>query len=258
MLKAINLKKIYRLSKKQMALEKTNSKFKKAVDGISFSASPGKIFGLLGPNGAGKTTTLRCISTLIKPSEGEIYVDKLNALKEGEKVRKKLCFLTNELKLDEFFTPNYTMHYFGSLYGLSQEDIEKTKEILFEKFEINSYQERKIGELSTGMKQKLSIAVSLVHDPDIIIFDEPTNGLDIVTAKKVTDYLVELKSANKTVIISTHMMNVAQKLCDEIAILIDGRIILIGTLEQILEQTGKKDLEEAFFKLYVDSRGGEE
>lgn len=257
MLKVKNLKKVFKLSKKQMALEKTKDKYKKAVDGISFESKPGKIYGLLGPNGAGKTTTLRCIATLIKPNEGEIFVDNLNALKDEEEVRKKLCFLTNELKLDEFFTPNYTINYFGSLYGLSKAEIKKRKDNLFKKFGVDSYQETKIGELSTGMKQKLSIAVSLIHDPDIIIFDEPTNGLDIITAKIVTEYLVELRNAGKTVIISTHIMNVAEKLCDEIAILIDGKIKIEGTLEKILNTTGKDNLEDAFFGLYVDSKGGE-
>lgn len=256
MLKVNNLKKVYKLSKKQMALGKTKEKYKNAVNGIDFVASPGQVFGLLGPNGAGKTTTLRCLSTLIKPTEGEIFVDNINALKNEEEVRKKICFLTNELKLDEFFTPNYTINYFGSLYGLSKEEIERKKEILFKRFEIDSYQETKIGELSTGMKQKLSIAVSLIHDPEIIIFDEPTNGLDIITAKSVTDYLIELKNKGKTVIISTHIMSVAQQLCDEIAILIDGKIKINGTLNQILEKTGKENLEDAFFELYVQSKGG--
>ncbi len=258
MLKVNNLKKVFKLSKKQMALGKTKDKYKNAVNGIDFTANPGQIFGLLGPNGAGKTTTLRCLATLIKPTEGEIFFDNINALKNEEQVRKKICFLTNELKLDEFFTPNYTINYFGSLYGLTKEQIQKKKEILFKRFEIDSYQETKIGELSTGMKQKLSIAVSLVHDPEIIIFDEPTNGLDIVTARSVTDYLVELKNKGKTVIISTHIMSVAQHLCDEIAIIIDGKIKINGSLNHILQSTGKENLEDAFFELYVQSKGGKE
>lgn len=257
MIEVKSLKKIYKLSKKQMVQNDTKEKQKIAVNNISFSTKKGEIFGLLGPNGAGKTTTLRCISTLIKSTEGDIFVDGLNIKKESEEVRKKISFLTNELKLDTHFTPKYTMEYFGSFYGLSKEEIEKRTEYLFREFDIESFAYTKIEELSTGMKQKLSIAVSLIHDPELVIFDEPTNGLDIITARAVMNYLQKLKNEGKSVIISTHIMSVASKLCDRIAILIDGKIKINGTLEEILEQTGTEDLEDGFFKLYNNSSQGE-
>ena len=142
--------------------------------------------------------------------------------------------------------------FFARLYNMDRESINKRKEELFEYFGITNYRQKKIGELSTGMMQKLSIVVSLIHDPDVVIFDEPTNGLDIVTAKKVTEYLRELRNQGKVVVISTHIMDLAEKLCDRIAIMLDGEVKIHGTLQQILEETGEKDLEEAFFKVYKD------
>ncbi|MGB3368684.1 MAG: ABC transporter ATP-binding protein, partial [Acidaminobacteraceae bacterium] len=228
-----------------------------AVKGVSFIAKEGQIFGLLGPNGAGKTTTLRCISTLIKATDGSINVNGFDVIKESRDVRKSISFLTNELKLDGHFTPNNTLDYFGSLYGMGEEELKKRKLGLFHYFGITDFRNTKIADLSTGMKQKLSIAVSLIHDPAVVIFDEPTIGLDIITARAVTDYLLELRKQGKTIIISTHIMSVASKLCDEIAIILDGEIKIDGTLDWILESTETENLEDAFFKVYSDCRKGD-
>lgn len=249
-IKVTNFTKIYKLSKKQMNLHKTKDKVKKAVDNISFEANAGEIFGLLGPNGAGKTTTLRSIATLLKPTEGSIHVAGFDVEKEPFEVRRRIGFLTNELKLDGHFTPDYTITFFGKLHGLEDAKILERKEMLFEYFGITSYKDKKISELSTGMTQKLSIAVSLVHDPEVVIFDEPTNGLDIITAKAVTDYLSELKAQGKLVIVSTHIMTVAEKLCDHVAIIIGGKKVADGTIPSILEMTSTDSLEDAFFNLY--------
>jgi sodium transport system ATP-binding protein len=256
MIKVSNLSKVYKLSKKQMAKQKTKDSKKIAVNSISFEARENEIFGLLGPNGAGKTTTLRCISTLIKSTSGTVNVQGFDVVKGSQDVRRKIAFLTNELKLDVNFTPEYTMQYFGSLYGLSKDVIAKRTEMLFNHFGINDFTDTKIAKLSTGMKQKLSIAVSLVHDPEVVIFDEPTNGLDIITARAVTEYLQKLRDEGKVVIISTHIMTVASKLCDRIAILLDGNIRITGTLAEILNETNTDDLEDAFFKLYSESAKG--
>lgn len=252
MIKVEKFTKVFKLSKKQISKEKTKRTIKLAVDKISFNVNDNEIWGLLGPNGAGKTTTLRCLSTLIKPTEGKLTVQGHDVVKEPEQVRRKIAFLTNELKLDTHFTPRYTMEYFGSLYGMSMEKINQRTEMLFNQFGINDFRDTKISELSTGMKQKLSIAVSLVHDPEVVIFDEPTNGLDIITARAVTDYLQDLKSCGKTIIISTHIMSVASKLCDRISILLNGKIKITGTINQILKETGTDNLEDAFFKLYKE------
>jgi sodium transport system ATP-binding protein len=135
---------------------------------------------------------------------------------------------------------------------MDEKTIDKRRELLFEHFGINDFQDKKIDELSTGMKQKASIAVSLVHDPEVVIFDEPTNGLDIVTARSVTDYLKILREEGKLVIVSTHIMSEAEKLCDRIGIIINGRKVMDGTLSEILTATGTDDLEDAFFELYKE------
>ncbi|MDF2539501.1 MAG: hypothetical protein K0S76_2522 [Herbinix sp.] len=245
-----NLTKVYKLSKKQMLEQKTKKNMKKAVDHLTLAAKPGEIYGLLGPNGAGKTTALRCIATLLKPTDGNISVCSLDTVKGSEKVREKISFLTNEIKLDPQFSPKYMFNFFGRLHGLDEKTINERRSKLFDHFGIKDFADKKIEELSTGMKQKASIAVSLVHDPEVVIFDEPTNGLDIVTARSVTDYLKLLKEEGKTVIISTHIMSEAEKLCDRIGIIINGLLVMEGSLTEILSKTNTNDLEDAFFQLY--------
>ncbi|MDD3107506.1 MAG: ABC transporter ATP-binding protein [Bacilli bacterium] len=246
-----NLTKTFRLSKKQMKINQTNEQLKVAVSDLSFSTFEGEIFGLLGPNGAGKTTTLRCIATLIKPDEGEITVSGID-IKEDVKIKREIAFLTNELKLEEQFTPNYLFDYFSKLYNVEEETMRLRKQSLFERFGISKFSEVKIGELSSGMKQKVSIVISLVHDPKIIIFDEPTNGLDVITAKTVTDYLLELRNERKTIIISTHIMNLVQKLCDRVGIIIDGKMRLCDRVDHLLSENPGKDIEEIFFDIYSE------
>lgn len=255
MVEVKNIRKVFKLSKKQMQKDNTKTSKKIAVNGVSFAAKPGEIFGLLGPNGAGKTTTLRCISTLIKPTEGKVEVMGLDNQKQSSDVRSKLAFLTNELKLDTHFTASDTIQYFGELHNMSSSEIVSRRDELFDYFGISEFKNRKISEFSTGMKQKLSIAVSLIHNPDVVIFDEPTSGLDIITARAVTDYLMKLRDEGKVVIVSTHIMTVAEKLCDQIGIIIDGQLVVGGTLNEILESTKCDDLEDAFFKLYSEVKG---
>lgn len=251
-LKVEGISKTFRLSKKQQKIERTNLKVKVAVNNLSFSAYEGEIFGLLGPNGAGKTTALRSIATLIVPDSGEIFVNGHSAISQPNHVRKSIGFLTSELKLEEFFTPNYLFDFFSDLHGVTEEVRDKRKKDLFERFGIDKFAEVKVSELSSGMKQKTSIAVSLVHNPDIIIFDEPTNGLDVLTAKVVTDYLLELKQQNKTIIISTHIFSLVEKICDRVGIIFDGEMKLYDTLENI---TKNQDLETVFFELYKSQVG---
>lgn len=256
MIEIKNLTKIYRLNKKQMKESKTTNPVKTAVDDLSLTAKPGEIYGLLGPNGAGKTTTLRCISTIIKPTKGEIFVSGHEVQKEPEKVREKIGFLTGDIKLDPQFSVDYLFEFFGRLHKVPAEKIKARKEELFVYFGMKDFAQKKIKELSTGMAQKAAIAVCLVHDPDIIIFDEPTNGLDIVTARSVTDYLKKLRDDGKLIIISTHIMSEAEKLCDRIGMIIDGRKATEGSLEEILHETNTQDLEDAFFVLYKNQKEG--
>ncbi len=247
-----DLKKTFRISAKQQKLERTKEKVKIAVNGLSFVSYEGEIFGLLGPNGAGKTTTLRMIATLIAPDSGDVFVDGSSVCKEPDVVRSKIGFLTSELKLEEFFTPNYLFDFFGQLHGMEKSLVEQRKAKLFERFGITKFAEVKVSDLSTGMKQKVSLVISIVHDPDIIIFDEPTNGLDVLTAKVVTDFLMELKNQGKTVIVSTHIFSLVEKICDRVGIIIDGTMALCDTLSNV---TREKCLEDVFFDIYAERAG---
>lgn len=247
-----NLKKTFKLSSKQQKLNKTKDKYKVAVNGLSFKAYKGEIYGLLGPNGAGKTTTLRIISTLIKADEGDAVIDGVSVKENPELIRGKIGFLTSELKLEDFFTPNYLFDYFSKLHNVDEQTKEERKNRLFKKFGIEEFKEVKIGDLSTGMKQKVSLVISIVHDPDFIIFDEPTNGLDIITAKTVTDFLFDLKAEGKTIIISTHIFSLVEKLCDRVGIIFDGRMIVEDSVREL---TKEKSLEEKFFEIYYRNVG---
>ena len=178
-----NLKKQFRLSYRQQKLQRTNDRMLTAVDGLSFTANRGEIFGLLGPNGAGKTTTLRMLATLIAPDSGDAYIDGCSVVKQPDKVRSKIGFLTGELRLEDFFTPNYLFDFFSELYGVPSDVRDGRKNALFSRFGIDKFAEVKLANLSTGMKQKVSLVISVVNDPEFIIFDEPTNGLDVLTAK---------------------------------------------------------------------------
>lgn len=254
-LSAHDLHKTFKLSKKQQKLEKDHSTCKVAVNGLSFDAYKGEVFALLGPNGAGKTTTLRMISTLIKPDTGDCIVDGASVVREPELVRSRIGFLTSELKLEDFFTPNYLFDFFSDLHGVSEAERRERKAKLFGIFGIDQFAEVKVANLSTGMKQKTSIAISLVHNPDIIIFDEPTNGLDVITAKTVTDFLLSLKDEGKTVIVSTHIFSLVEKLADRVGIIIGGRMVSCDTLARL---TAEKCLEDVFFDVYVKEVGSDE
>jgi sodium transport system ATP-binding protein len=251
LLKVENLCKVFKNKKKHKA------ETVEAVRDVSFECSPGEIFGLLGPNGAGKTTTLRCISTLIKPTNGNVYIDSYNVLEDGKTIRSRIGFLTSDMKLDGFFTPDYMVDYFGALNKMRKENIQQRKEYLFNELQMNDFIHKKIDKLSTGMKQKTAIAISLIHDPEVIVFDEPTNGLDVITSKSVTDFLKKYAESGKTIVISTHMMNVAEKLCDRFGILVDGELKELGSLKEILDNNSSDSLEDVFFGYILPPAEGE-
>ncbi len=246
------LTKTFRLSAKQQKLERTKEKVRVAVDNLSFSAYEGEIFGLLGPNGAGKTTTLRLLATLIRPDSGDAVVDGVSVVRQPDQVRSRIGFLTSELKLEDCFTPNYLFDFFAGLHKVDPAVRDRRRKILFERFGIDRFAEVKVANLSTGMKQKVSLVVSIVHDPDIIIFDEPTNGLDVLTAKVVTDFLQELRGEGKTIIVSTHIFSLIEKLCDRVGVIVNGRMTVCDTLERVC---GGKNLEDRFFEIYKETAG---
>ncbi|MBQ8726141.1 MAG: ABC transporter ATP-binding protein [Clostridia bacterium] len=250
-----NMVKTFKLSAKQQKIEKTNLKVKVAVNDLSFTVKKGEIYGLLGPNGAGKTTTLRMLATLIKPDSGDAEILGKSVVASPDEVRSRIGFLTSELKLEDFFTPNYLYDYFSALHGVDKAVAENRKRNLFRKFGIDKFAEVKIADLSTGMKQKVSLVISIVHDPDFIIFDEPTNGLDVITARTVTDFLLDLKSQGKTIIISTHIFSLVEKICDSVGIIINGKTVLSGDLKSVV---GDSNLEDVFFELYKKEMGEDE
>ncbi|MBR4431105.1 MAG: ABC transporter ATP-binding protein [Clostridiales bacterium] len=236
-----------------MDVHKSYTKDKETIKGVSFEVKKGEIFGLLGPNGAGKTTLMQMIATLMKPTSGMIVIDGLTAEKDLLEIHKRIGFLTNEIKLDPLSTPNRLFDFFAELYDIPKEQLYQRRKESFDRFGIAPFADKRINELSTGMKQKISIAISLIHNPPIIIFDEPTNGLDILTSKQVTDYLLDLKEQGHAIILSTHIFSVAEALCDEIAILVDGKIAAQGSVKELVDQTGAENFEKAFFKIYVDN-----
>jgi sodium transport system ATP-binding protein len=251
-LSVTNLCKTFKLSKKQQKLRNSAAAVLTAVDNVSFKSYEGEVFGLLGPNGAGKTTTMRMLATLINPVSGDATVGGYSISKQPQEVRQRIGFLTNELKLDDYFTPNYLYDFFSELHGIPKDKAAARKKELFERFGIDKFAEVKVANLSQGMKQKISLAVSIVHDPGIIIFDEPTNGLDVITSKVVTDFLIELKKQGKSVILSTHIFPLAESLCDRIGIIISGKMVACDTVKEV---AGERSLEEAFFDIYRQTTG---
>jgi len=246
------LNKTFKLSKKQQKLRNTDKQVLTAVDNVSFKSYEGEVFGLLGPNGAGKTTTMRMLATLINPDSGDATVGGYSITSQPQEVRRRIGFLTNELKLDDYFTPNYLYDFFSELHSIAKDKATARKKELFERFGIDKFAEVKVANLSQGMKQKISLAVSIVHDPEIIIFDEPTNGLDVITSKVVTDFLIELKKNGKSVILSTHIFPLAESLCDRIGIIINGKMVICTPTK---EAAGNGTLEEAFFDIYHKTTG---
>jgi len=234
-------------------VHKSYTKDHETIKGVSFEVHEGQIFGLLGPNGAGKTTLMQMIATLMKPTSGEIIIDGLSGEKNLLEIHRKIGFLTNEIKLDPLSTPNILFDFFAKLYDIPDSELKDRRDESFARFGISPFADKRFNELSTGMKQKISIAISLIHNPPVIIFDEPTNGLDILTSKQVTDYLKDLRVQGHAIILSTHIFSVAEELCDEIAMLIDGSIVAQGTVNELVAQTQAKNFEEAFFKIYVEN-----
>ena len=234
-------------------IHKSYTKDTETIKGVSFEIGKGTIFGLLGPNGAGKTTLMQIIATLMKPTSGTVEIAGMSPDKDLLKIHKLLGFLTTEIKLDPVSTPDRLFDFFAELYDIPKDEIINRKEKAFARFGITPFAGRRISELSTGMKQKISIAISLLHDPPIIIFDEPTNGLDILTSRQVTDYLKELRNEGRCIILSTHIFSVAEELCDEVAVLVDGKIVAQGTVDELTALTGEKNFEDAFFKIYVEN-----
>src|ERR1043165_5936724 len=220
-----------------------------ALSDVTFSASSGQIYGLLGPNGAGKTTALRILSTVLQPTSGTAIVGGFDVITQPEMVRHQIGFISANTAVYDRMTAWEMVEYFGRLYGLDDDELRKRMELLFERFQMREIRDLLGAKMSTGMKQKVSIARAIVHDPPVLIFDEATTGLDVLVARALLKTVAELRDHGKCVIFSTHIMREAERLCDRIAIMHRGRILAEGTLDELREQHGEQDLEELFFRL---------
>ncbi|MGY8799665.1 MAG: ABC transporter ATP-binding protein [Longimicrobiales bacterium] len=230
----------------------------RAVDGIDFDCRPGEIFGLLGANGAGKTTTLRMLSTILKPTGGQAWLNGHSVLDEPEAVRRSLGFFSASTALYPRLTGRETLDFFARINRYPAERVAERVEDLIERFGIKEYAGARVEKLSSGMKQKISIARTIVHDPPVLIFDEPTVGLDIMAALEMQRVIRELREEGKAIIFSTHIMSEAEKLCDRIAIIHQGRILALGTLEEHRQATGQHYLEDIFVHEVMAAERGED
>jgi len=226
----------------------------RAVDGVTFSASPGEVFGLLGANGAGKTTTLRMLSTVLRPTHGSASIMGHDVATAPEKVRRSLGFHSASTALYPRLTARETLEFFARINGYPADRVQQRVDHLVDRFGIRDYQEGRVEKLSSGMKQKVSIARTIAHDPPVLIFDEPTVGLDVMNAIEMVKVIQELRDDGKTILYSSHIMSEVEKLCDRIGILHRGRLLALGTLDELRDATGAHYLEDIFLS-YVGTEG---
>jgi sodium transport system ATP-binding protein len=225
----------------------------RAVDDVSFRVAPGQIYGLLGANGAGKTTTLRMLATLLRPTSGSATVAGFEVGNAPQQVRANVGFLATSTALYGRLTARETLAYFGRLNGISKSEIETRTQRIADELDMHEFLDRRCEKFSTGMKQKTSIARTLIHDPAVMIFDEPTVGLDIMAARTIVKFVRECRARGKTVIYSTHIMSEVEKLCDVIGIIHGGRLLAEGALDILRERYRQHDMEDIF----VSAVGGD-
>jgi sodium transport system ATP-binding protein len=223
----------------------------RGADTVSFKVEPGRIYGLLGANGAGKTTTLRLLATLLTPTSGTASVAGFDIAAEPDKVRAHVGFLATSTALYARLTAREMIAYFGRLNGLGGPDLSRRIRALADELDMHDFLDRRCDKLSTGMKQRTSIARMLVHDPQVMIFDEPTLGLDVIASRAIVQFVRQCRERGKTVIYSTHVMSEAEKICDVIGIIHGGKMRAEGTLAEIRAMTGEAGLEEGFVKIVM-------
>ncbi|GAA0116344.1 ABC transporter ATP-binding protein [Clostridium senegalense] len=221
-----------------------------ALKGISFNVQKGEIVGLLGENGAGKTTTLRMIATMLKPTEGTCLVNGHDIFKDADKVRGEIGILFGgEVGLYDRLTARENIRYFALLNGMNKLEADRNIEELVRILDMEEYIDRKVGKFSRGMKQKVAIARSIVHNPSVMLFDEPTIGLDVISTRIIQKFILKCKKENKAIIFSSHSMNEVEKLCDRIVIINKGEVVESGTIKGLKEKYNNEDLEEVFVSL---------
>jgi sodium transport system ATP-binding protein len=220
-----------------------------AVSDVSFTCSPGRVFTLLGPNGAGKTTALRLIATMLRPTSGSIKVMGVDVVEQPVEARRRMGFLSGNTGLYDRLTPNEMVKYCADLYGMNAQVFRQRRDELFTLLGIHDFAKQRIAKLSTGMKQKVSIARTIIHDPDIVVFDEPTAALDVITSRGIIQLIKDCRSRNKTVIFSTHRMGEVSILSDDLAIIHRGSMIFNGTFKDFQSQMKTASIEDEFIRL---------
>ncbi len=220
-----------------------------ALDGVSFEVRPGEIFGLLGPNGAGKTTCLRILSTVLRPTGGRALVAGYDVATHPEEVRQRIGFMSGNTGIYDRMTAWEMVEHFGRLYGVPEDRLRGRLDEIFDTLQMNGIRDQLGSKMSTGMKQKVSIARTIVHDPPVLIFDEPTSGLDVLVARNVLEAIKSLRSQGKCIIFSTHIMREVEKLCDRVAVINKGSILAMGSVKELEDRYGEPDMEELFFTL---------
>ncbi|HTW95057.1 MAG TPA: ABC transporter ATP-binding protein [Tepidisphaeraceae bacterium] len=220
-----------------------------AVNGATFNCNAGEIFGLLGPNGAGKTTTLRCLATILTPTSGTAMVAGFDLRTQAQNVRRQIGFLSSTTGLYGRLTPRETLRFFGRLNGMQGQRLQERLDAVLKSLKIEDYADRPIDRLSTGMKQRVGLARALVHDPPVLILDEPTTGLDPIVSRVVEEAVQELAAAGKCILFSTHLLDQAEAICHRLGIIGSGKILAQGTVAQLKERTGAEHLRDAFFRI---------
>ena len=226
-----------------------------AVDEVTFDAQPGEIFGLLGPNGAGKTTTLRLLSTILQPTSGRIRINGFDVQTHPAEVRQSIGFVSNNTAIYDRMSAWEMVEYFGRLYGLNKDDLADRMERLFDTFRMQDFRDLIGAKMSTGMKQKVSIARALIHNPPVLIFDEASIGLDVMVARALLDIIARLREEGKCIIFSTHIMREVERLCDRVAIMSRGAILANGTIGDLRNRFGHDDVEDLFLELISNHSG---
>ena len=253
MIEVSNLNKEFSLNKKQRQELGIKDKSVKVLHDVSFSCQPGRIYSLLGPNGAGKTTTLRIIATILRATSGTVKVSGIDLNENPSAARAKMGFLTGTTGLYERLTPEEMINYFGNLNNMDKKLIEDRKERLFTLLGMHDFANKRIGKLSTGMRQKVNITRTMIHDPEVVVFDEPTTGLDVITAKNIIELIRDCKDQGKTVIFSSHIMSEVDLLCDDLGIIHNGKILFNDSMENFRSQMQTDNLTEEFIHIVSQS-----
>lgn len=240
MIQAVNLSKTFQDKKRGVV---------RAVDRVSFEVRAGEVFGLLGPNGAGKTTALRMLATIMRPTEGTARVAGFDVLEQPGQVRRRIGFLSGDMGLYPRLTARETLAFFGRLHGMEREALERRVREILARLDIEKSADTPLEKLSTGMRQRVAVARTLVHDPPVLILDEPASGLDVPAAHAIEEYILEAREAGKAILFSTHVMEEAESVCDRIAVIHEGQLKIVGTMEDLRAATGKQRLREIFLSL---------